>query len=76
MIKAMPYKLGMVACKALLGICWIHGNVEMGEPVAKQILESEPGNGELVTCCYETSMLLLAMGISVRMLNGRERKEV
>jgi hypothetical protein len=74
MIKAMPYKLGMVACKALLGICWIH--VEMGEPVAKQNLELEPENGEPVRCCYETSMLLLAMGISVRMLNGRERKEV
>jgi hypothetical protein len=48
----------------------------MGEPVAKQILELEPENDELVRCSYETSMLLLAMGISVRMLNGRERKEV
>jgi len=72
----MPYKLDMVACKALLGICWIHGNVEMGESVAKRILESEPENGELVRRCYETSMLLLAMDISVRMLIGRERKEV
>jgi hypothetical protein len=30
----------------------------------------------VVMCCYQTSMLLLATGISVRMLNGRERKEV
>jgi hypothetical protein len=50
------------------------GNVEMGEPVAKQILESEPENGELVRCCYETLMLPLAMGISVRMFEW-QRKE-
>jgi pentatricopeptide repeat protein len=30
----------------------------------------------LVMCCCQTSMLLLAIGISVRMLNGRERKKV
>jgi hypothetical protein len=30
----------------------------------------------LVKCCYQTSMLLLATGISLRMLNGRERKKV
>jgi hypothetical protein len=29
---------------ALLGNCRIHGNVEMGEHVAKQILGLEPGN--------------------------------
>jgi hypothetical protein len=27
-------------------------------------------------CCYQKSMLLLAAGISMRMLNSRERKEV
>jgi hypothetical protein len=27
-------------------------------------------------CCYEISMLLMATGISVRMLNGREWKEM
>jgi hypothetical protein len=25
-------------------------------------------------CCYQTSMLLVAKGIFLRMLNGRERK--
>ncbi len=30
----------------------------------------------LVMCCYEISLLLLATGIFVRMLNSRERKEV
>jgi hypothetical protein len=29
-----------------------------------------------VMCCYQMCMLLLATRISVRMLNGRERKEV
>ncbi len=28
----------------LLGACKIHGNVEMGEHVAKQVLESESEN--------------------------------
>jgi hypothetical protein len=30
----------------------------------------------LVICCYQTSMLLLTTGISVRTMNSRERKEV
>jgi hypothetical protein len=30
----------------------------------------------LVMCCYEISMLLVATGIFVRMLNCRERNEV
>jgi len=30
----------------------------------------------LVMYCCQTSMLLLATGISVRILNGRERKKV
>ncbi|CAM6061539.1 unnamed protein product [Sphagnum tenellum] len=44
MIKAMPYKPHANAWKALLGTCRIHGNVEMGERVAKQIVELEPDN--------------------------------
>jgi hypothetical protein len=44
MIKAMPHKPHVHAWKALLGACRIHGNVEMGERVAKQIVELEPEN--------------------------------
>jgi len=44
MIKAMPYKPHANAWKALLGACRIHGNVEMGERVAKQIVELDPEN--------------------------------
>jgi hypothetical protein len=53
----------------------IHGIVEMGEHVAKWVL-----NWSLkllqVICCHQTFMLVLAIGISVRMLNSRGRKEV
>jgi pentatricopeptide repeat protein len=44
MIKAMPHKPHANTWKALLSTCRIHGNVEMGEHVAKQILELEPEN--------------------------------
>jgi hypothetical protein len=46
MIKAMPGKPNVAVWKALLGACRIHGNVEMGECVAKQVLEQEPENAE------------------------------
>jgi len=50
----------------------IHGTVEMGEHVAKWVL-----NWSLkllqVICCHQTSMLVMAIGISVRMLNSRCR---
>jgi pentatricopeptide repeat protein len=42
--KAMPHKPHVNAWKALLSACRIHGNVEMGECVAKQIVELEPEN--------------------------------
>jgi len=42
MIKVMPGKPYVHAWRALLGACKIHGNVEMGECVAKQFLELEP----------------------------------
>ncbi len=38
MIKAMPCRPEVAAWGALLGACRIHGNVEMGERVAKRIL--------------------------------------
>ncbi|CAK9266694.1 unnamed protein product [Sphagnum jensenii] len=44
MIKAMPGKPYVPAWRALLAACKIHGNVEMGERVAKQFLELEPEN--------------------------------
>ncbi|CAK9213816.1 unnamed protein product [Sphagnum troendelagicum] len=44
MIKAMPGKPYVPAWRALLAACKIHGNVEMGERVAKEFLELEPEN--------------------------------
>jgi pentatricopeptide repeat protein len=44
MVMAMPWKPHVVAWMALLGACRIHGNVEMAERVARQILEMEPDN--------------------------------
>ncbi|KAH9532406.1 hypothetical protein CY35_19G091900 [Sphagnum magellanicum] len=44
MIKTMPCKPSLAAWMALVGACRIHGNIEMGECVAKQILELEPEN--------------------------------
>ncbi len=42
----------------------------------KQVLELEPENAAGYVMLSKTCMPLLATGISVRMLNGRERKEV
>ncbi|CAM6049373.1 unnamed protein product [Sphagnum compactum] len=44
MVMAMPRKPQVAALMALLGACRIHGNMEMAERVAKQILEMEPEN--------------------------------
>ncbi|CAM6062806.1 unnamed protein product [Sphagnum tenellum] len=44
MIKSMPCKPHFATCMALLGACRIHGNVEMGERVAKQFIELESEN--------------------------------
>ncbi len=43
-IKAMPCKRDVAAWMALLSARKIHDTVEMGEPVAKRILELEPKN--------------------------------
>jgi hypothetical protein len=71
-IKAMPYRPDVAAWMVLLRI---HGTVEMGEYVAKWVL-----NWSLkmlhVMCCHQTSMLVLAISIYVGMLNNRSRKEV
>jgi pentatricopeptide repeat protein len=76
MIKPMLCEPTVAVWEALLGACRIHGNVEMGECVGKQVLELEPENAAGYVMLSKTCMLLVATGISVRMLNGRERKEV
>jgi pentatricopeptide repeat protein len=43
-IQGMPCKPDAAVWMALLGACRIHGNLEMGERVAKQVLELEPKN--------------------------------
>jgi hypothetical protein len=43
-VKVMPCKPHVAALRALLGTCTIHGNVEMGEWVAEQVLELASGN--------------------------------
>jgi hypothetical protein len=48
----------------------------MGECVGKQVLELEPENAAGYVMLSKTCMLLVATEISVRMLNGRERKEL
>jgi hypothetical protein len=39
MMKAMPCKPNVAVWMALLSACRIHGNVQMGEHIAKQVLE-------------------------------------
>jgi pentatricopeptide repeat protein len=75
MTTMMPGKPYVAAHKALLGACTIHGNMEMGEHIAKKFFDW--GLKMLwVICCYQTSMILLATGTSLIRLNSRERKEV
>jgi hypothetical protein len=40
----MPYKPDATVWKALLDACRVHGNMEMGERIAKQVLKVDPGN--------------------------------
>ncbi|CAN5962314.1 unnamed protein product [Sphagnum jensenii] len=44
MIQGMPCKPNAAIWTALLSACRIHGNVEMGERMAKRVLELEPKN--------------------------------
>ncbi len=44
MVMAMPREPHVAAWIALLGACRIHGDVEMAECIAKQVLEMEPDN--------------------------------
>jgi pentatricopeptide repeat protein len=70
MLMAMSFKPDVTAWMAvLMSACRIHGNMEMAEHIAKQILELKPENAA-------GYVLLLATGISLRMLNGRKRRKV
>jgi pentatricopeptide repeat protein len=58
MIKSMPCKPHFATCMALLSACRIHGNVEMGERVAKQFIDLESENAAgyvLAANIYPTS---------------------
>ncbi len=44
LIKTMPCEPNATVWMALLGACRIHGNMEMGECIARRVLESDPGN--------------------------------
>ncbi len=44
LIKTMTCKPNATVWKALLGACRIHGNLEMGECIARRVFESNPGN--------------------------------
>jgi pentatricopeptide repeat protein len=44
LIKIMPCEPTASIWRVLLGACQIHHNVEMGERVAKAVLELDPGN--------------------------------
>jgi len=49
--------------------CRIHGDVDIGKRPAKTFLEMEPTMLLYSMCCSQTSRLVLATGISVRVLN-------
>ncbi len=76
MIKSIPCKPHFAPCMALLGAGRIHGKMLRWENVLLSKLLNWSLKMLQVMCCEQISMLLLATGISVRMLNGRERKEV
>jgi hypothetical protein len=54
--------------RALLAACRVHCNVEMGEHIAKWVLEIDPGNA-VGYVFYQTILLLLASGISGQTFN-------
>jgi pentatricopeptide repeat protein len=44
LIKTMPFEPNVAVWKALLGACRVCGNVEMGERIAKEVIDLDPGN--------------------------------
>ncbi|CAM6033743.1 unnamed protein product [Sphagnum compactum] len=69
LLIAMPFGPDVAAWMALLSTCRIPGIMEMAEHIAKQILEMKPENAA-------GYVLLLAIGVSLRILNGRKRRKV
>jgi pentatricopeptide repeat protein len=73
MIQGMPCKPNAAIWRALLGACRIHGNVEMGERMAKRVLELEPKNAAAFVLL---SNLYAATGnLELRESVERQRKE-
>ncbi len=66
-IQGMPCKPDAAVWIALLGACRIHGNLEMGERVAKRVLELEPKNAAgyvwLSNLCAPTGNLELSENV-------------
>jgi hypothetical protein len=75
MQRIYQYNLLWAKCFCMDGLAWclrVHGNVEMGERIAKWVLELDPQSAvQQDMCCYQTSMLLLTSGISVQIRNNR-----
>lgn len=44
LIHGMPMKADTSVLGALLGACSIHGNVDMGDSIGREVIELEPGN--------------------------------
>jgi hypothetical protein len=57
MIKAIPRKPHVSAWRALLSAYRIHGTVEMEKCIAKCILELEPENAAVKSCCWRQASL-------------------
>jgi len=60
---------------ALLMVCRVHCNWEMGEQVASRILDLEPGSAAGYGL-QSSPLLLAANGISRQMLNYSEKKSL
>jgi hypothetical protein len=74
MIKLMLYNPDVVVWMTLLHTCRIHGNVEMGEHIAKGVLKLEPETADFLLL---SNMYAAAANRDLmRMLNGRQSKEV
>jgi hypothetical protein len=47
LIKTMSCEPNIAVYMALVGVCRVHGDVEIGEWIIKQVLELDPGNARL-----------------------------